>query len=154
MKTTLTLLFAFLLPAICHSETVSIEDFGVHLFLEKSGRLSKDVTKMEDFWSWNFRPVTEQISNAETFHDFLVKVTLKSDEGDIFKEGEVVTLVIKRRDDNKTLITRTLKDIYIGSDKTLYKGIWIADHECEALIISATVADKTITKELKFGCGE
>ena len=69
MKKTVALLLVLLLPTIGHSGTIMLEDFGIHLFLEKEGTLSKDVTKMEDFWSWNFRPVTEQISDRETFHD-------------------------------------------------------------------------------------
>jgi hypothetical protein len=51
-----------------------LEGVSVHLFLEKSGSLSRDVTAVKDFQSWNFVPSGTGIPDDERFNDILVKV--------------------------------------------------------------------------------
>ena len=84
---------------------VELDSFSVHLFLEDSGAVSRDITKITDFHSWNFK------SDEGKADAILIKIRFRSD-GEAFAKGEqskvIVTTHAKRHDGSNRIITSEL----------------------------------------------
>src|SRR5262245_57533208 len=90
MRAAIVASIILMLSASCGSagaaNDIRLEGVSVHLFLEKSGSLSRDVTAVKDFQSWNFVPSGTGIPDDERFNDILIKVELGSSR-EIFAKG-------------------------------------------------------------------
>jgi hypothetical protein len=131
---------------------VELDSFSVHLFLEDSGALSRDITKITDFHSWNFK------SDEGKADAILIKIRFRSD-GEAFAKGEqskvIVTTQAKKHDGSNRIITsERLKDIYVGPQGNSYRAIFVPDIGCTPLKVTVTEGRKTLTEKLDFACGE
>jgi len=153
--TWVTLLVAVLSTAVeaTSPSEIELDSVSVHLFLEDSGELSRDVTSIPDFLAWNFHPIGEGIPDGERFHSFLVKVSFYSTY-DAFEPGVVAQVKITNKETGKQILARTIRGVYVGQSQISHVAVFVDGHECEQLIVEVTSPKKTIKKTLRFSCGE
>ena len=148
------LILTFLLmPLLSHAEVAKIENVTVHLFLEKSGIFSQDITTTKEFMAHNFRPFGEGIPTEEIFHSYLVKILFTS-SAEAFIEGNVARVQITNDKDKSIVIDQNISNLYIGPEKAIHKSILVTGNECEFQTVVVSTNEKTITKKLPFHCGE
>lgn len=130
-----------------------VQAVSVHLLLNPSGELSRDVLALEDFGSWNFHPLSKDLPQDQRFTEFLIKVRLSS-TGETFRKGTVGAIEVRSKN-RKALVARvSLKDIYVGPERETVTALLVRDRVCEPLIVTV-VADKSrLARELPFKCGE
>jgi len=146
-------IIAFLIPFLGYANDVKVNNVSVHLFLEKSGTFSKDITTMKEFLTHNFRPMGDSIPEGEIFHSYLIKIRFSSDE-EVFSKGKVANVKVVNDKDNSVVIDQPITDVYIGPEKLLYKSIFVSGHECDFQTLVVRSKGKTISKKLPFHCGE
>lgn len=134
------------------AEGIRLENISVHLFLEKSGSFSRDVTTMKDFRSWNFVPFGAGIPEGERFDDILVKIALGSPK-EVFAKGRQGELSLVSAENGKPVETKAIDDVYLNDGKS-YRAFYISGVACKPLVLTATVGGKTVRKDLPFRCGE
>jgi hypothetical protein len=127
--------------------------FSVHLFLQKSGVFSTDVTSLPDFNAWNLEVSGRGIPEGERFDSIAIKVRLRADK-EVFAKGEQGRLVVTTIKDNKVIRNERIADIYIGPGGVGYRVYFVADVGCRGLQIALTSGGKTLRKTLNFNCGE
>jgi hypothetical protein len=133
---------------------VELDSVTVHLFLESSGELSRDVTSVPDFMAANFEPMGQGIPNGERFHSFLIKVTFRA-TGEVWEPGVVAEVRVINKRTGKRILSRTIRGVYVGRSQHLsHVPIFVEGHECEQLVIEVRSPEKTIKKELPFACFE
>jgi len=136
-----------------NTDSVYLEKLSVHLFLEKSGVFSKDITVSKEFMTHNYSPDGEGIPEGEIFHSYLVKILFSSDK-EIFVPSNVATLKVINRNDKKVIFNKTISGIYIGPERAIYKSFLVSGNECKYQILTVSTKEKTIKKQLPFHCGE
>jgi len=139
--------------AHAENDKLSADSVSIHLFLEKSGEFSRDVTQAPVIGAWNFRPISGSIDGDESFHSFLIKVTFRA-SGEVFAKGEQATLVVSEDESGTILVTETIHDVYIGAAGRVTKPFLIRDQVCGPLRVDISDHEKTITNRLEFACGE
>lgn len=146
------LLTGFVAPATAQDRP-TLENVAVHLYLEKAGQLSPDVTAIADFKSWNGSPMGAGIPDGDTFHAILIAVRFSSAK-EIFAKGPQATVTVTDARTAKPLLRRILADIYIEAGGTVAKPVFLPDQGCRDLTIRVAARAKTIVKRLRFECGE
>jgi len=139
--------------ALAQDDKLSLHAVSIHLFLEKSGEFSHDITQAPGVGAWNFRPISGDVDSDESFHSYLIKVTFRSG-GEAYAEGEQATLVISEVESGTVLVTETIRDVYIGPSGQVTKPFLIHDQVCGPLRVDVSDDEKTITNRLQFACGE
>jgi hypothetical protein len=138
-------------PAAAADE-VTLADVSVHLFLQKSGTLSADVTKVEGFAAWNVYAEAAGFEGGK-FNGFLIGVRFTA-RGEAFAKGRQATIVLRDRQSGKTLETRTISDVYVGPEGEVHWPLFVMGRDCVPLEIVATGGKTRIVKQLNFKCGE
>jgi hypothetical protein len=138
------------------ADKVELDSVSVHLFLEDSGTLSRDIATVTDFSSWNGS------SDEGRADAILIMVRFRS-SGEAFAKGEqarvLVTtqksrFVVTSQAENRVIKSERLKDIYIGPQGTTYRAVFVPGVGCTPLKITVTGGSKVFTKKLDFACGE
>ncbi len=140
-------------PLIGHSDEILLDDFRIHLLLEKSGSLSPDITEIDNFISFNRQPFGKGIDSSERFYDFLILVKFKADE-ESYVSASVAELKVSKLYDGEVLLSTDFRKVYVGPEKETYKPIWVAGHGCYPLVVTVVGSNISISKELHFDCGE
>ena len=139
--------------AHAQDDTLSLDSVSIHLFLEKSGEFSPDITQAPGVGAWNFRPISGDVDYDERFHSYLIKVTFRS-RGEVFAEDEQATLIISEVESGKILFTESIRNVDIGPSGQVTKPFLIHDLVCGPLRVDVRDQEKTITNQLEFACGE
>ncbi len=147
------ILILLMLPLASYASELGLEDVTVHLFLEKSGKFSQDITSTKEFMSHNFRPFGKGIPEDEIFHSYLVKILFSSNV-ELFKKGKVATVTIINNKDSSLVHEEDILNLYVGREKLIYKSILVSGHECESQTLVVTTNENSISKTLPFHCGE
>ena len=150
---TLALFILLAAPAKAENTQLSIADVTVHLFFEISGEFSTDITRIENFSSWNFVPMGQGLPDNDRFNAFLIKVKLGS-KNEVFAEGRQATVRVLRSENAEVLVEQNLQDIYVGPSGSATKPVLVTGHVCEPLDILVAGGGKTVKKHLAFNCGE
>ena len=143
----------FILPLSVSAGEIKLENVSVHLFLEKSGVLSKNVINAKEFFTHNFHPFGEGFDDNEVFHELLIKVSFTSNS-ESYNPDYVARIELITVKDNEVVFVKDIKSIYVGQEMRIYKGIWVQGHECEKLMLKVSAKDNVITHLLPFHCGE
>lgn len=133
------------------ADDVRLEGVSVHLFLEKSGSFSGDVTAAKDFQSWNFVPSGAGIPDDERFDDILIKVELGS-SNEVFAKGRLGKISLSSAENGKLVETKPIGDLYLNGKG--YRAFYVSGVACKPLVLTATLGKKAIRKDLPFRCGE
>lgn len=152
MKAIMVVLFLAISSAAGASEQVKLDAVSVHLFYERSGQLSPDITNIREFGTHNFHPFGEGVPDEEIFHSFLIKLSFSAPK-ETFEPGLVATLRLTN-DEKKVILKREIRSLYIPESGRINKGLWVEGHECEMLTLEVTDNGQTVTKRLPFHCGE
>lgn len=144
--------FALIAPAQA-ADKAQLDAVSVHLFLAKSGTLSTDITQVRNFHAWNFVPSGDGIPDGEQFDAVFVKVRLTAVK-EIFAKEEQARLVVTASESKKVIRTERLTNVYIGPERVVHRGFYLANVGCTPLEIVVTAGSKRIRKALAFNCGE
>jgi hypothetical protein len=131
---------------------VILASVTVHLFYERSGALSPDITTIKEFGSWNFSPFGEGVPGDESFHAFLIKLEFSAPKA-TFEPGLVATVQVTN-DNKQVIFKREIRGLYVPESGRTYRAVWVDGHECEALNVEVKSAAQMVTKRLRFACGE
>lgn len=151
--TAIILLLAACVSAAAARDRAALDGMTVHLFLEKSGQLSPDVTAIADFKSWNGTPMGAGIPDGETFEALLIKVRFVS-KGEVFAKGRQATVTVTNTKTRKTILRRRIADVYVDSAGKITKAVFLSEASCTPLTITVRGGGRTLTKKLDFECGE
>jgi hypothetical protein len=132
---------------------VRLEKVSIHLFLEKSGEMSADVTSIPGFFTRNFAVFGEGMPDDERFHSFLIKVWFSAD-AETFRSGEQARLVIRRAETGRKVLESSIENVYVGPNRHTARPFLVSGHECEPLVVEVRSHDKLITNSLPFRCAE
>jgi hypothetical protein len=143
---------ALIVPAQA-ADKVQLDAVSVHLFLASSGTLSTDITNVRNFHAWNFVPSGDGIPDGEQFDAVFVKVRLSAAK-ETFAKGEQARLEIVASESKKVLRRERLADVYVGPERVVHRGFYLANIGCTPLDIVVTARPKVIRKALRFNCGE
>lgn len=146
-------LLLLVLPFQAVASEIRLADVQVKLFLKNSGQLSPDVTKLNEFLAWNFRPFGEGIPSDERFSDFLIIAELKSSE-EVFEAGAKLSVRVTIKGEGKVVFEDSVAGIYVGPDGVTHEGFWVSDQECDQLIVDVLLGEQKLSRELPFECGE
>ena len=154
MKILLVTIMLVVCSVLAHADDkrIVLYDFSAHLFLVQSGTFSEDVTKLESFSTWNLRTISNEIQGGK-FESFLLKIHLASG-GETFRKGEQVSIEISEKFTGKILEKFSISDIYIGSEGTTYKPLFVSGYDCVPINITVKTKEESITKPIQFQCGE
>lgn len=130
-----------------------LDSVSVHLFLEKSGTLSPDVTAIPNFKTWNFATIAEGIPEDEHFRAILIKLRITA-PGEHFAKGKVAELTLTNRSTKKVVKRARLADIYIGPEGAVFVPVLVEDAACGPFNLVVTGGAKRIVKSLEINCGE
>jgi hypothetical protein len=147
-----SLMLGLTLPAQA-ADKAQLDAVSVHLFLANSGTLSTDVTNVRNFHAWNFVPSGDGIPDGEQFDAVLVKVRLTAAK-EIFAKGEQARLTVVASESKKVLRREKLADVYVGPERIVHYGFYLARIGCTPLDIVVTARPTVIRKTLRFNCGE
>ncbi len=142
-----------LLPILSYADEVKLKAVSVHLFLEKSGVFSKDITTTKEFLTHNFIPMGEGIPENENFSSYLIKVSFSSDK-EVFISGKVGNVKVINDKNKKVVLNQNISDLYVGPEKIIYKSFFVSGQACEFQTLIVSSKRKTMTKKLPFHCGE
>jgi hypothetical protein len=131
----------------------TLDSVSVHLFLEKSGTLSPDVTTIPNFKTWNFAAVAEGIPQDEHFRAILIKLRITA-PGEHFAKGKVAELTLTNRETKKVVKRARVAGIYIGPEGAIFVPVLVEDAACGPFNLVVTGGAKRITKSLEINCGE
>jgi hypothetical protein len=73
---------------------------------------------------------------------------------EMFAKGEQARLEIVASESKKVLRRERLADVYVGPDRVVHRGFYLANIGCTPLDIVVTARPKVIRKALHFNCGE
>ncbi len=134
------------------ADRATLDAVSVHLFLQKSGTLSADVTAIEGFFARNFVPDGKGFADGERFNDVLVRIRFTAAK-EIFAEGQQAEVVVT--DSTKKVVSRKrIADLYVGGHGWSFVPVYLADVACRPLTVTVTGGGKRIVKSLPFSCGE
>jgi hypothetical protein len=143
---------AFLLAPAAHAQDrATLDAVSLHLFLTKSGTLSRDVSA--NFSSWNFAPEGEGIPEGERFYAMLVRVRLTAPR-EVFAKGTQAEVVVTNRETRKVVKRERIANVYIGSEGWTFAPVFVPDAACGPFDIVVTGGAKKIAKALEAKCGE
>lgn len=148
-----TCLMCLVLPSLTVASEIRLNDVQIKLFLKNSGQLSPDVTEMNEFFAWNFRPFGDGIPSDDRFSDFLIVAELKSSE-EVFEAGAKLSVRVTTKGDGKVVFEDSVAGIYVGPDGVIHEGFWVSDQECDQLIVDVSLGEQKLSRELPFECGE
>jgi hypothetical protein len=147
------IILLLLTPAAQAQNKATLDSVSVHLFLEKSGTLSPDVTAIPNFRTWNFAPATEGIPQDELFHAILVKLRITA-PGEHFASGKVAELTLTNRTTKKVAKRARIADVYVGPEGAVFVPVLVEDAACGPFTLVVTGGAKRIAKSLELNCGE
>jgi hypothetical protein len=148
------LLGLFMLASSARSaDRAQLDAVSVHLFLEKLGTFSSDITSIPNFYSWNMVPSGGGIPKDEKFGSVLNKLRFNS-PAEVFAKGMQARIVVMSSKDKKIIKTETFKDLYIGPGRIGYRALFVQNVSCTLLDILVTSPGKRIRKVVNFNCGE
>src|SRR5262245_4392351 len=101
-----TALLPLALGVTAVDSAVRLENVPVLLFRENTVQLSDDVTSMQGFVAWNYKPSGGSFTDHDRFHSFLIKVSFLAD-GETFQTGEQARVRLKDVDTSKTVIDQS-----------------------------------------------
>jgi hypothetical protein len=151
MRLAIVLLALLIAPPALAQERATLDAVSLHLFLTKSGTLSRDVS--ENFGAWNFTPDGEGIPQGERFYAMLVRVRFTAPH-EVFAKGAQAEVVVTDRQSRKVVKRERIVDVYVGSDGWTFMPIFVPNAACGPFDIVVTGGGKTITKALEARCGE
>jgi hypothetical protein len=128
-----------------------LDAVSLHVFLTKSGMLSRDVS--ENFGAWNFAPQGEGIEEGERFYAMLVRVRFTSPR-EVFAKGTQAEVVVTDRATRKVIKRERIADVYIGGDGWTFAPVFVPNAACGPFDVVVTGGGKRITKALEAKCGE
>ena len=132
-------------------DRATLDAVSLHVFLTKSGTLSRDVS--ENFGAWNFAPQGEGIEEGERFYAMLVRVRLTAPR-EVFARGTQAEVVVTDRQTRKVIRRERIANVYIGSAGWTFVPVFVSDAACGPFDVVVTGRDKKITKSLEAKCGE
>jgi hypothetical protein len=132
-------------------DRATLDAVSLHVFLTKSGTLSRDVS--ENFGAWNFTPQGEGIEEGERFYAMLVRVRLTAPR-EVFAQGTQAEVVVTSRLTRRVVKRERIADVYIGSGGWTFVPVFVADASCGPFDVVVTGGGKKITKTLEVKCGE
>lgn len=138
-------------PAVSADQAIP-SGLSVHLFLERHGTLSPDVLKIKNFFTWNFHGHSDG-QEIGRFAGYLISVRFTSDR-EIFAKGRQATLMLRDRKTRRTLETRVLSDIYVGTDGETFRPVLITGRDCGQFEIVLAGNGNRISRQLDLQCGE
>ena len=134
-------------PALASGDDAQITDIMAVLMYEKSGTLSDDLTRMEDFTGWN--TIIGEGSAKEPASDIVIAVVLSSDK-EIYDDG---VLTILARSGDKVIGMRKFKGLYVNT--TAQRFLYLKDATCEGEItLEAKMGDQSRSEMIELFCGE
>lgn len=141
-------------PPVGTKDPVKLDAVTVHLFLEKSGQLSPDITSMNSFSCRNFAPSGDGLPEGERFHSFLIKLAFSAPK-ESFSGATVAVVKLINNKTRKVILSRTIRNLYVGPNKQSFVGIFVEEgHECDNMTVDVVSSDQKIVKEIPFTCGE
>ncbi len=146
-------LFIFSFTPAHAQDRARLNSISVHVFLTKSGTLSDDLEKVQDFGARNFSIQGKGIADNERFYSALIKVKLTASK-EIFAKGPQAEIVVTDRRTKKVVKRERLADIYIGSHGWTVMPVWLPDAACGPFEIVATGGGRKLTRALEVTCGE
>jgi hypothetical protein len=140
------------------AERATLDAVSVHLFLQKSGALSTDVTAIEGFFARNFVPDGKDFAEGERFDDVLVRIRFTARK-EIFAEGPQAEVVVTDSASKKVVSRKRIADLYVGGHGWTFVPVYLAGVACKPLTVTVTGVTvtgggKRIVKTLPFSCGE
>lgn len=132
-------------------DRATLDAVSLHVFLTKSGTLSRDVS--ENFGAWNFAPQGEGIEDGERFYAMLVRVRFTSPR-EIYAPGTQAEVVVTDRATRKVIKRERIADVYIGSAGWAFAPVFVTDAACGPFDVVVTGGGKKIMKSLEAKCGE
>lgn len=135
------------------TESVTVKNVSVHLFLTPSGEFSPDVTEVKNFQSWNFSPIMEGIPDGQRFYSYLIKVRL-STKAEAFLKNEIGVIEVRSKERKRILAKQKISDVYFPHKSEAVVGFFVQGNVCEPVLITAKTKTSTVTKEIIFACGE
>ncbi len=151
MRLVIALLACLIASAAHAADRAQLDAVSVHVFLTKSGTLSRDVST--DFAAWNFVPEGEGIPQGERFYAVLVRVRLTA-PGEMFAKGPQADVVVTNRQTRKVIKRERIAEVYIGKDGWTFVPVFVPDAACGPLDIVVTGGGKKIATMLNAKCGE
>ena len=130
-----------------------LDSVSVHLFLEKSGTLSPDVTAIPNFKTWNFATIADGIPEDEHFRAILIKLRITA-PGEHFARGKVAELTLTNRSTKKVVKRARVADVYIGAEGAVFVPVLVEDAACGPFNLVVTGGARRIAKSLEINCGE
>ena len=124
----------------------------VHLFLDKSGTLSKDILTIPNFRSWNFSTDAEGIPDGGHFRAILITLRITA-PGEHFAKGKVADVTLTNHD-KKVVKRARVADVYIGTEGAIFAPVFVEDAACGPFDLVVTGKGKRIAKRLEIHCGE
>ena len=131
----------------------ALNSVSVHLFLDKSGALSKDITAIPNFHSWNFSSIPEGIPEDEHFRAILIKLRITA-PGEHFAKGVVADVTLTNLNTKKVVKRARVADTYIGTEGAVFVPVLVDDAACGPFDLVVTGKGKRIAKKLEIHCGE
>jgi hypothetical protein len=149
----LSMLFASLSSAYAQKqERAEAAGFTIQLFMERTGELSPDVFKIEEFVAFNFGFHGKNLEGGK-FSGFLTRVELRAPR-EVFAEGKQAELIFRDRKSKKVLRTWNISDVYIGDNGVSFRGQFFTGLDCTPMEVTLVAGKRRITRELAFQCGE
>ena len=146
-------IIVLLLTSSAQAQKAVLDSVSVHLFLEKSGALSPDVTAIPNFRTWNFAPATEGVPQDELFHAILIKLRITA-PGEHFAKGKVAEVTLTNRETKKVVKRARIANVYIGPEGAVFVPVLIEDAACGPFTLVVTGGARRIAKSLEINCGE
>lgn len=134
------------------AERINFESFAVRLFLQRSGMLSTDVTRVADFGSWNSEPRGKGIPEGERFDAALIVLRFSA-AGEVFAKGEQARLTVTD-DARQVVLSSRIRDVYVGPEGVTHLAFFLPETSCTRVQIRVVSGRKTMSKSLPFSCGE
>lgn len=130
-----------------------LDSITVHAFLTKSGTLSDDLAKIEDFGARNFSIQGKGIAEGERFYAVLIKVKLTAPK-EIFAKGTQAEIVVTDRRTRKVVRREKIADLYVGDHGWTIQPVFLPDAACGPFEIVASGGGRRLTRTVEATCGE
>jgi hypothetical protein len=140
---------------VAAAQEATVEDIRVHLFYERSGKLSDDLTRRQDIALWNI-PIGEGEAEGPA-NSFLVAAVVRGKPKSFFDQPADLTITVTLDDKRKTKVTdRTFSGgILFGPEGQVVKAMMMHNRVCVPLVITAKLkSGSSKTVNLPFKCGE
>lgn len=153
MRYTVAAILLMLTSSAQAQNKAALDSVSVHLFLDKSGTFSPDITAIPGFHSWNFSTVAEGIPADEHFRAILIKLRITA-PGEHFAKGKVAELTLTNRTTKKIIKRARVADVYIGPEGAVFVPVLVEDAACGPFTLVVTGGTRRIAKSLSMDCGE